>query len=149
MFGWNRVRDSSCCCEEALGGALSEAPAKMHFAGPTKCIFLFPEGRELCLAGMDIAMVPTALRKLWAVRCPRRQPMHFAGSQKCILPLAFRQLDLCNFRTCDLKTQVFRTRVQDVETRVPRTLSLLLLLLFLLLLLLFLLLFFSSSGFCF
>ena len=55
--------------------------------------------------------------------------MRFAGSQKCILQLAFKQLDLLNFRTCGLKTQVFRTRVQDVETRVPRTLSLIVLVL--------------------
>ena len=125
------------------------APAEMHFAGAQKCIFVFPDGRKQNLDGIEFAIVPAVARRLWAVRCPRRQPMHFAGSQKCILPLAFRQLDLCNFRTCDLKTQIFRTHVQDVETRVPRTLSLLLLLLFLLLLLLFLLLFFSSSGFCF
>ena len=108
-------------------------------------------------------MVPTALRKLWAVRCPRRlhafcrRPkthfatcfqaagsvdgsycpeealgsalseapanMRFAGAPKRILQLAFKQLDLLNFRTCGLKTQVFRTRVQDVETRVPGSLS--------------------------
>ena len=56
----------------ALTRKLWAVPAKMHFAGPTKCIFMLPEGREQCLAGLDIAMVPTALRKLWAVRCPRR-----------------------------------------------------------------------------
>lgn len=42
--------------------------------------------------------------------------MHFAT--------CFQAAALCNFRTCGLKTQVFRTRVQDVETRVPRQLSL-------------------------
>ena len=39
---------------------------------------LFPEGREHCLGGTDVAMVRTALRKRWAVSCPRRL-------QKCIL----------------------------------------------------------------
>ena len=72
------VPTSSYCPEEALGSALSEAPANMRFA----------------------------------------------GAQKRILQLAVKQLDLLNFRTCGLKTQVFRTRVQDVETRVPGTLSL-------------------------
>ena len=70
------VPTSSYCPEEALGSALSEAPANMRFA----------------------------------------------GTQKRILQLAFKQLDLLNFRTCGLKTQVFRMRVQDVETRVPGTL---------------------------
>ena len=64
-------------------------PPKMHFAGPTKCIFMLPEGREQCLAGLDIALVPTALRKLWAVRCPRRL-------QTCVLS----RLPEMHFATC-------------------------------------------------
>ena len=58
--------DGSYCPEEALGSALSEVPANMRFAGAQKRIL------QLAFKQLDLLMVPTALRKLWAVRCPRR-----------------------------------------------------------------------------
>ena len=46
--------------------------------------------------------------------------------EKCILPLAFKQLDCVISGTCGLRTQVFRTRVQNAGTCGPKELRLLL-----------------------
>ena len=44
--------------------------AEMRFAGAEKCIFVFPEGRKQNLDGIEIAIVPAVVSKLWASESP-------------------------------------------------------------------------------
>ena len=55
-----------------FGSSVCLGACKVHFAGAEKCIFLFPENRKQNLDGMEIAIVPAVLSKLWKVERGKR-----------------------------------------------------------------------------